>query len=110
MLPALFTACGGDDEGGPPAVASGATTAPGIAATPGLTATSDEEMKIGFIALTDCASVVMAHELGFFKQYGLDVDVVKQASWASTCDALFTGDIHAAHMLFGMPFSVYTTS
>jgi nitrate/nitrite transport system substrate-binding protein len=101
--------CGTDDEGGAtPAPTSAATTVAGESATPLLRATSDEKIKIGFIALTDCASVVMAKELGIFDEYGLNVDVVKQASWAATRDALLTGDIQAAHMLFGMPFSVYT--
>jgi nitrate/nitrite transport system substrate-binding protein len=108
-LPALLGACGsGEDDSS--AAAPAANTSAASATAPGivLKATSDEKIKIGFIALTDCASVVMAHELGLFKQYGLNVDVVKQASWASTRDALLTGDIQAAHMLFGMPFSVYT--
>jgi nitrate/nitrite transport system substrate-binding protein len=65
-------------------------------------------IKLGFIALTDCASIVMAHELGLFKKYDLNVEVVKQASWASTRDNLLTGEIQGAHCLFGMPFSVYT--
>lgn len=103
-LPALLGACGSDSQ---PAVSP---STPASAAPSGSRpqASSSEKIKIGFISLTDCASVVMAHELGLFKQYGLNVDVVKQASWASTRDALLTGDIHAAHMLFGMPFSVYT--
>jgi nitrate/nitrite transport system substrate-binding protein len=111
-VPSLLTACGGDDDA--PA-ATAASSPSGAAASPGATtsavrprATSDEKIKIGFIALTDAASVIMAHELGLYKEYGLNVDVVKQASWASTRDALLTGDIQAAHLLFGLPFSVYT--
>ena len=50
----------------------------------------------------------MAKELGYFEKYGLNVDVVKQASWASTRDNLLTGEIEGAHCLFGMPFSSYT--
>ncbi len=108
-LPPLLAACGSDEspaatDGTAVAPAPNATAAPGEVVPQG----SGEKIKIGFIALTDCASVVMAKELGYFKKYGLDVDVVKQASWASTRDALLTGDIQAAHMLFGMPFSVYT--
>lgn len=64
-------------------------------------------INIGFIALTDCASIVMAQELGYFKKYGVNVNVVKQASWASTRDGLLSGDLHAAHCLFGLPLSVY---
>ena len=67
-----------------------------------------KKITIGFIALTDCASMVMAQELGYFKEFGVEVEVAKQASWAATRDGLLTGDLQAAHCLFGMPFSVYT--
>ncbi|MET0895007.1 MAG: CmpA/NrtA family ABC transporter substrate-binding protein [Acidimicrobiia bacterium] len=65
-------------------------------------------VTLGFIALTDCASLVMAKELGYFEDRGLDVTLVKQASWPATRDALLTGQIDGAHCLFGMPFSVAT--
>jgi nitrate/nitrite transport system substrate-binding protein len=64
-------------------------------------------IRLGFIALTDCAPIVMAKELGLYKKYGLEVEVVKQASWAALRDGLLNGDIQGAHCLFGMPFSVY---
>ncbi len=104
-LPALLGACG---SGSSTPVAALPTTTASAGAAPRPQASSTEKITIGFIALTDCASVVMAHELGLYRQYGLNVEVVKQASWAATRDALLTGDIQAAHMLFGMPFSVYT--
>ncbi|WP_078552371.1 CmpA/NrtA family ABC transporter substrate-binding protein [Bacillus alkalicellulosilyticus] len=69
---------------------------------------SGDAIKIGFIPLTDCASVVMAKELGLYEKYGVNVEVTKEASWASVRDKLISGDLHAAHCLFGMPFSVYT--
>jgi nitrate/nitrite transport system substrate-binding protein len=97
LSPALLAACGGgsgEDETSP-------------AASSELKG-SGESIRIGFIALTDAASVIMAKELGYFEKYGLNVDVVKQASWASTRDNLLTGEIECAHCLFGMPFSVYT--
>ncbi len=65
-------------------------------------------VKLGFIALTDCASLVMAKELGYFAERDLDVTLEKQASWPSTRDNLLTGQIDGAHCLFGMPFSVAT--
>ena len=71
-------------------------------------ATTTNKIKIGFIPLTDCASIVMAHELGLYKKHGLDVEVTREASWATIRDKLLTGDLHGAHCLFGMPFSVYT--
>lgn len=63
------------------------------------------KLKIGFIPLTDCASVVMAHELGLYKKYGLEVVVSKEASWAAVRDKLTIGDIQAAHILYGMPYA-----
>ena len=66
------------------------------------------KIRIGFIPLTDCASVVMAHELGLYRKYGVDVEVTKEASWASVRDKLITGELQGAHCLFGMPFSVFT--
>jgi len=66
------------------------------------------KVRLGFIALTDCASVVMAKELGYFAERDLDVTVEKQANWAATRDNLLTGEIDGAHCLFGMPFSVAT--
>jgi len=107
-LPALLAACGGSEETSATPTAPAAAGGTSAAVAGDVPKGSGEKIKIGFIALTDCASVVMAKELGYFAKYGLDVDVVKQASWASTRDALLTGDIHAAHMLYGMPFSVYT--
>jgi len=70
-------------------------------------ATGAKKIRIGFIPLTDCASVVMAHELGLYKKYGLDVEVSKEASWPNIRDKLLNGELTAAHCLFGMPFSVY---
>jgi nitrate/nitrite transport system substrate-binding protein len=69
---------------------------------------SSRKVRLGFIALTDCASIVMAKELGYFAERDLDVSVEKQASWAVTRDNLLTGQIDGAHCLFGMPFSVAT--
>ncbi len=95
VLPSvLLSACGPSTNTAP---ASGAGSA-----------TSGNKIKIGFIPLTDCASVVMAKELGLYEKYGVDVEVTKEASWASVRDKLLSGDLNAAHCLFGMPFSVYT--
>ena len=39
-------------------------------------------MRFGIIALTDNASIVMAHELGYFKKFGVESVISKEASWA----------------------------
>ena len=63
------------------------------------------EVKIGIIALTDCSSIVIAHEKGLFKKYGINSVVSKGASWAAIRDSLANGDIQATHMLLGMPIA-----
>ena len=63
------------------------------------------DLKIGIIALTDCSSIVIAHEKGLFKKYGINSTVVKGASWAAIRDSLTNGDIQATHMLIGMPIA-----
>jgi len=50
------------------------------------------QIRIGIIALTDCSSIVVAYEKGFFKQHGLDVTVSKEASWAVIRDKLQLGE------------------
>jgi nitrate/nitrite transport system substrate-binding protein len=64
------------------------------------------DLTIGFIPLTDCASVVMAGELGLFEKYGLNVTVSKEASWAAVRDKLVLGELDAAHVLYSMLYGV----
>ena len=62
-------------------------------------------VRFGIIALTDNVPIVMAHELGFFKKFGIDSIVSKEASWAVIRDKLTLGENQATHMLIGMPFA-----
>ena len=61
-----------------------------------------QKLKIGFIALCDSASLIVAHERGFFTQEGLQVDLVREPSWANIRDKLAFGLLDAAHMLAPM--------
>ena len=70
--------------------------------------TTSTTYKFGFIPLTDCASLVMAKELGLFEKYGVNVEISKEASWANVRDKILTGELTGAHCLFGMPFSVHS--
>jgi len=63
------------------------------------------KIRFGIIALTDCSSIVMAHELGLFKKYGIESTISKEASWAVIRDRLTLGENQATHMLFGTPFA-----
>src|SRR5262245_55546303 len=62
-------------------------------------------IRFGIIALTDCAPIVMAHELGYFKKFGIESTISKEASWAVIRDKLSLGENQATHMLIGMPLA-----
>ena len=66
-----------------------------------------EEVKIGFIPLTDCASVVMASVLGIDKKYGVKIVPSKEASWAGVRDKLVSGELDFAHVLYGLVYGVH---
>lgn len=66
-----------------------------------------EEVKIGFIPLTDCASVVMASVMGFDKKYGVKIVPSKETSWAGVRDKLVSGELDMAHVLYGLVYGVH---
>src|SRR3954467_13822328 len=63
------------------------------------------DVRFGIIALTDNSPIVVAHEKGFFKKYGINATVAKGANWAAIRDSLSNGDNQATHMLLGMPIA-----
>jgi len=72
----------------------------------GSDAPEKKEVKIGFIPLTDCSSVVMASVLEFDKKYGIKIVPSKEASWAAVRDKLVNGELDAAHVLYGLIYGV----
>jgi nitrate/nitrite transport system substrate-binding protein len=91
---------------------AGRTLLPGGAyaapATPEVTA-----VKLGFIALTDSAPLIIAKEKGLFEKHGMPgVEVLKQASWGALRDNIVLGGdangIDGAHILTPMPYLIHT--
>ena len=78
-----------------------------VAYARGSDAPEKKEVKIGFIPLTDCASVVMASVLGFDKKYGVTIIPSKEASWAGVRDKLVSGELDFAHALYGLVYGVH---
>jgi nitrate/nitrite transport system substrate-binding protein len=69
--------------------------------------------KLGFIALTDAAPLIIAKEKGLFEKHGMpDVEVLKQASWGALRDNIVLGSasngIDGAHILTPMPYLIHT--
>ncbi|MEM7400576.1 MAG: CmpA/NrtA family ABC transporter substrate-binding protein [Pseudomonadota bacterium] len=63
------------------------------------------ELSLGFVPLTDCASLVLAKELGIFKKNGLNVKLQKQSSWSNIRDRVTIGNLDGAQMLATMPLA-----
>lgn len=73
----------------------------------GSDAPEKKEVRIGFIPLTDCASVVIASVMEFDKKYGIKIVPSKEASWAAVRDKLVNGELDAAHVLYGLVYGVH---
>ena len=56
-------------------------------------------LQIGYVPLCDAAPVIAAHELGFARAEGLDLDLSAEPSWATLRDRLALGHLDGAHML-----------
>ncbi|MDR6609202.1 CmpA/NrtA family ABC transporter substrate-binding protein [Pseudomonas synxantha] len=65
------------------------------------------EINLGFMALSDCASVVVAATQGFAQPHGLSLNLKRQSSWANLRDKLVSGELDAAHSLYGLIYAVH---
>ncbi|AEG01793.1 CmpA/NrtA family ABC transporter substrate-binding protein [Methylomonas methanica] len=78
----------------------------GLGFAPGLHAAGKlekEDLKFGFIKLTDMAPLAVAAEKGFFEDEGLFVQLEAQANWKVLLDRVINGELDGAHMLAGQP-------
>ena len=62
-------------------------------------------LRLGFVPLSDCAPLVIAFEHGYFWDEGLDVTLIREASWANIRDKVAIGALDGAHMLAPMPLA-----
>ncbi len=79
----------------------------GFAYAQGSDAPEKKEIRIGFIPLTDCASIVMASVLGLDVKHGVKFVLDKQASWAGVRDKLISGELDMAHVLYGLVYGTH---
>ncbi|OWY10408.1 nitrate ABC transporter substrate-binding protein [Thioclava sp. F34-6] len=64
-----------------------------------------DELKFGFIKLTDMAPLAVAYENGYFEDEGLYVTLEPQANWKVLLDRVIDGELDGAHMLAGQPLA-----
>lgn len=65
-----------------------------------------KQLKVGFVPITCATPIIMAHPLGFYSKYGLDVEVIKTAGWAVARDKSLNKEYDASHMLTPMPLAI----
>ena len=64
-----------------------------------------EDLKFGFIKLTDMAPLAIAYEKGYFEDEDLYVTLEAQANWKVLLDGVISGELDGAHMLAGQPLA-----
>ena len=64
------------------------------------------DLKVGFIPITCATPLIMAEPLGFYKKYGLNVEVLKASGWAMIRDFALNKQTDATHMLTPMPLAI----
>ena len=64
-----------------------------------------DQLKFGFIKLTDMAPLAVAYEQGYFQDEGLFVTLEAQANWKVLLDGVIGGQLDGAHMLAGQPLA-----
>ncbi|MFH7244765.1 MAG: CmpA/NrtA family ABC transporter substrate-binding protein [Spirulina sp.] len=99
---------GGSNTAADAGADAGSSTTPAAGPVEGLETTT---ARLGFIALTDSAPLIIGKVKGFFDKYGMtDVSVEKQASWGTTRDNIVLGSggggIDGAHILTPMPYLI----
>lgn len=63
-------------------------------------------LRVGFVPLNDCAPLAVANELGFFRRFGVEVELSRELGWATIRDKLAYGELEAAHAPCGLPASL----
>ena len=73
----------------------------------GSDAPEKNSLNLGFMALTDAASLIVAATQGFAQPYGLTLNLHRQHSWSALRDRLIDGELDAAQGLYGLIYGVH---
>ena len=67
---------------------------------------SNTRLSVAYIPLVDAVPLIAAEEMGFTREEGLELDLVRAPSWSSVRDMLAFGRVEAAHMLAPVPVAI----
>ncbi|SAK41443.1 ABC-type nitrate/sulfonate/bicarbonate transporter, periplasmic ligand binding protein [Caballeronia glebae] len=63
-------------------------------------------LRLGFVALSDAAPLAVAALRDLGARHGITIELCRQPSWAAVRDKLLSGEIDAAHALYGLVYGV----
>ena len=66
-----------------------------------------DTVRLGFLPLVDAALPILAREFGFAEAEGIDLQLIRDMSWATVSDRLLYGHSDAAHLI--APLAIATT-
>jgi nitrate/nitrite transport system substrate-binding protein len=58
-------------------------------------------LTVGYVPVNDCAPFAIAWKKGFFRKYGLNVQLNREASWATSRDGIIFGRLDASPVVSG---------
>lgn len=58
-------------------------------------------ITVGYVPVNDCAPFAVAWEKGFFRKYGLNVTLSREASWGTSRDGIIFGRLDASPVVCG---------
>lgn len=67
---------------------------------------SSPRLRLGFVPMSDCAPIAVAHEMGFFERYGLAVELSREPGWNSIRDKIYFNQLDAAQSIAGIAFAL----
>lgn len=67
---------------------------------------SRHSIRLGYVALADCAPLAIARETGIFERHGLNVRLSRELGWASVRDRIYQGELDAAQAISGIAFAL----
>ena len=86
---------------------SSAASSPIKASAPSLTKQAAKRfLTLGYVPMTDCAPVIAANELGLFERFGVNVQLSREAGWATVREKMRHGELDAAHAHASMLFEL----
>ena len=64
-------------------------------------------VRVGYLPLTDSAPLIVAKELRLDHQHGIHLELSRENSWSALRDRLVSGQLDAAHALYGMVYGIH---